>query len=167
MVPSLRNSDDNYISLFENTNTVGLIHASPFSQKAADLKARRPSLKVHQIASSAEIFEKSPSARLYPYTKTWAEAKNDQIFICHTSGSTGNPKPIIYTNDWIACIDACRRKPSHNGRQISSAALWVQKGQKMYLGFPLFHLAGKTTRDFHASLADFYRPGFVRSICLR
>lgn len=37
----------------------------------------------------------------YPYTKTFEEAKDDPIFVLHTSGSTGIPKPLIYTHRFV------------------------------------------------------------------
>lgn len=37
----------------------------------------------------------------YPYEKSYEEAKDEPIFILHTSGSTGIPKPMTYTHRFV------------------------------------------------------------------
>ena len=42
----------------------------------------------------------------YLYEKTFEEAAHDPIVIVHTSGTTGMPKPILWTHAIYATIDA-------------------------------------------------------------
>ncbi|KAK2736771.1 hypothetical protein FQN57_000543 [Myotisia sp. PD_48] len=41
-------------------------------------------------------------SRPFPYTKTYEEAKSDPFVVLHTSGSTGFPKPVVWTNEWVS-----------------------------------------------------------------
>ena len=52
-----------------------------------DIKKEKGSLNTICIPELEEMLAKP--AEMYPYTKTWASAKNDKTFIVHTSGSTG------------------------------------------------------------------------------
>ena len=38
----------------------------------------------------------------YPYEKTFEEAYNEPLVVLHTSGTTGYPKPIVWTHGWAA-----------------------------------------------------------------
>ena len=37
---------------------------------------------------------------LYEYSKTFEEAKHEPLAVMHTSGTTGTPKPVIWTHEW-------------------------------------------------------------------
>jgi acyl-coenzyme A synthetase/AMP-(fatty) acid ligase len=77
----------------------------------------------------------------YPYTKTWEEAKKDPIVILHTSGSTGNPKPITYNHAFLNTFDSSRLFPRVNGQRTTDGSILQQEeGSQFYLGFPFFHL---------------------------
>ena len=56
----------------------------------------------HQIPSLAELLEKDYPQ--FPYMKTFEEARSDPLVVVHTSGSTGPPKPVIWTHDWAAAF---------------------------------------------------------------
>ncbi|KAH8798369.1 hypothetical protein F5884DRAFT_825466 [Xylogone sp. PMI_703] len=38
----------------------------------------------------------------YPYAKSFEEARHDPFVVFHTSGSTGMPKPIVWSHDFVA-----------------------------------------------------------------
>ena len=40
----------------------------------------------------------------YPFDKAFEESKSEPLVVIHTSGTTGIPKPLIYTHDWAACF---------------------------------------------------------------
>jgi acyl-coenzyme A synthetase/AMP-(fatty) acid ligase len=44
--------------------------------------------------------------KVYPYNKTYEQAAHDEIFIVHTSGTTGVPRPIIHTNGFWCAMTA-------------------------------------------------------------
>ncbi|KAL8721901.1 MAG: hypothetical protein Q9225_001497 [Loekoesia sp. 1 TL-2023] len=98
---SPRNAINDQIALLEATDCWVLITAAAF---------RPPT--VQEILNQRPLRElESPSlddllvARCYthyPYPKTFAKAKDEPLFVVHTSGTTTVPKPIIYTHDFVA-----------------------------------------------------------------
>ena len=42
--------------------------------------------------------------RHYPYNKTFEKARDEPLVVLHTSGTTGLPKPIIWTHDFMAAV---------------------------------------------------------------
>ncbi|KAL8898242.1 MAG: hypothetical protein Q9207_006806 [Kuettlingeria erythrocarpa] len=79
----------------------------------------------------------SPS---YAYTKSWDEAKNDPWIIFHTSGTTGLPKPIVYTNMMMTSIDAARTMPNSDDETI----LDHYAEHRWYTPLPSLHFVGMT-----------------------
>lgn len=47
-----------------------------------------------------ELLDKS--YKHFPFSKTFNEAKNEPLACLHTSGTTGIPKHVIYTHDFVA-----------------------------------------------------------------
>ncbi|OAA53543.1 transferase family protein [Cordyceps fumosorosea ARSEF 2679] len=79
----------------------------------------------------------------YPYTKTFSEATTEPFCFLHTSGSTGVPKPIPWSNGLIGTMDAVRllpRVPGDHGLPPWTAD-WLP-GDRIYSSFPMSHGAG-------------------------
>ncbi|OAA61814.1 Male sterility, NAD-binding protein [Niveomyces insectorum RCEF 264] len=75
----------------------------------------------------------------YPYTKTWEEARRDPVWVLHTSGSTGHPKPVVRYLDSIAFAEANTLLRPVDGRPLLLHDIW---GTRVFSGFPCFHAAG-------------------------
>lgn len=78
-------------------------------------------------------------ARETTHQKSFEDAKTDPIFILHTSGSTGIPKPLIYTNEFISRI--------YNTQTLVPPAGFENVNEKLQTGsclvtLPPFHIAG-------------------------
>lgn len=54
----------------------------------------------HQVPSLAELLDKQYPH--FPFIKTFEEARSEPLVVIHTSGTTGAPKPVIWTHDWAA-----------------------------------------------------------------
>ncbi|RFU28724.1 hypothetical protein B7463_g7629, partial [Scytalidium lignicola] len=76
------------------------------------------------------------TAKKYYYGKSYAEAENDPFMIIHTSGTTGNPKPLFYTNGCVAAYDAQRYMPEDDG------PLWwhLITGKTIFSPMPTLHV---------------------------
>lgn len=78
------------------------------------------------------------SSSHYPYNKTWDEACNDPCLIVHTSGSTGMPKVIYYTQRMLANPATQSLLPSVEGR-LPLLREW--QGCRLLTTVPPFHVS--------------------------
>jgi acyl-CoA synthetase (AMP-forming)/AMP-acid ligase II len=83
----------------------------------------------------------------FPFTKGYEEAKDDPIIVLHSSGSTGNPKPITNTHAFFAATEL--PLPEVKGRTIGGIGLLdFDGGGFIYSPFPGYHLAGITALSY-------------------
>ncbi len=80
-----------------------------------------------------------PLVEMYPYEKTFEEARHDPFVSCHTSGSTGFPKLITATHGTLAACDAFQNLPAQCHPSTSIEAM---RGKRVLAGVPPFHSAG-------------------------
>lgn len=93
---SPRNSAVAHQSLFTKLECTTLLAPSPRPPFIAGILDAHP-LKFVDVPSVAELL--ATEYPVFPYAKTYPEAAHDRLAILHTSGSTGIPKPIIWTHD--------------------------------------------------------------------
>jgi acyl-CoA synthetase (AMP-forming)/AMP-acid ligase II len=74
-----------------------------------------------------------------PYHRTPDGTKSDTIFILHTSGSTGIPKPLFYTNEFVARVYNTQTLTPPGGYRSIDGEL--RKGDSL-VTLPPFHIAG-------------------------
>ncbi|PWY66351.1 acetyl-CoA synthetase-like protein, partial [Aspergillus sclerotioniger CBS 115572] len=75
----------------------------------------------------------------FVYTKTYPEAASERMAIIHTSGSTGIPKPVIWTHDSAVKHMHMNVMEPPEGHECQGH--WGF-GKRMYLTLPPFHAAG-------------------------
>ncbi|KAF8859904.1 acetyl-CoA synthetase-like protein [Acephala macrosclerotiorum] len=75
----------------------------------------------------------------YTFHEPPASAENSKVITLHTSGSSGNPKPIVYTHEMLRSWDAMNVLPSEQGESISKISLYYQKALSL---LPYFHAGG-------------------------
>lgn len=78
----------------------------------------------------------------YKYSKSWEDGRKSPCWVLHTSGSTGNPKPVTRFQDSIASIEAATLLPPVDGRPL---LLHDYFDSRVYLTFPLFHVSVRQT----------------------
>ena len=59
----------------------------------------------------------------FPFNKTFRDARNEPLVVLHTSGTTGLPRPIIWTHDWAASFGEQRLLTPPPGFELSDALL--------------------------------------------
>ena len=84
---------------------------------------------------------------VYPYNKTWAEAKQEPFIVLYTSGSTGLPKPVILNHGILAHHDLFLNARSL-GRKALNLARFI--GKRVLLCLPQFHSAAVCFLAFSA-----------------
>ncbi|KAJ4344664.1 uncharacterized protein N0V89_012408 [Didymosphaeria variabile] len=74
----------------------------------------------------------------YPYDVSFEEGRKQPFVTVHTSGSTGFPKPIIATHDWVASLAEEIYLEPPEGYRSTIKDLF---GSKVYFQFPFFHMS--------------------------
>jgi len=113
--------------------------SSKSSNLVIDFLQKRP-MKVIDLPELSELLD-ADTVEAYPYTKTWDEAINDPFCLLHTSGSTGLPKPIVWSHGLIGTMDAVRLLPPSEGD--GGMAPWTKgwdDGDRIYSSFPMSHV---------------------------
>jgi acyl-CoA synthetase (AMP-forming)/AMP-acid ligase II len=85
-------------------------------------------------------FLDDPDAEHIPfdYPVTWQDGRTSPCWVLHTSGSTGNPKPVVRFQDSVASTEAARLLPAVDGKKL---LLHEYIDSRVYLTFPLFHVS--------------------------
>ncbi|KAB8223973.1 putative AMP-binding enzyme [Aspergillus novoparasiticus] len=84
-----------------------------------------------------EEFLRDDAASPVVYGKTWDEGKDDPWLVFHTSGTTGNPKPITYTHQMMAGADTAASLPDIEETHIHQYAQ-----RRWYTPLPSLHFVG-------------------------
>ena len=139
LIFSPRNAVTHNSTLFNAANCHTLFYAVEMESLGKILAERLPGLNIIQVPSYEEM-TKSPVMH-YPYLKTWEEAKDDTFLILHTSGSTGAPKALSFTNGFFATLDSWRFVPGVDGKAPSNPNV-LDGGTLTFFGSPMFHMGG-------------------------
>ncbi|KAH8797271.1 hypothetical protein F5884DRAFT_687960 [Xylogone sp. PMI_703] len=139
LFPSPFSSIEGFSSLLDVTECTAILCPAPISSVQLVERAHNtwPDLNIITVPDLTEwLFLQSPSP--YPYDKTFEMAENDCFMIVHTSGTTGSPKPLFYTNGAMACFDAQRYMPEQDG------PMWwhLITGKRFFSPMPTLHVAG-------------------------
>lgn len=86
-----------------------------------------------------ELLDDAP-VEVYPYTKTFDEARMDPCLVLHTTGSTGLPKPITWKLGILSTYEAWRTIP-HVDSYVPTTEIY-QQSRRAYTSMPLFHTSG-------------------------
>jgi len=140
LLPSIRNSVSGNVSLLKETKCTKFFCSTEMTSKVDDLK-KEVGLESFTLPTFDEMLEERTG--YYPYEVTFAEADTDPILICHTSGSTGSPKPIVLDHGYFGVYDNQRRLPIVEGRRNLDYSIFnFDQDGRFYSAFPPFHVAG-------------------------
>ncbi|KAI7215766.1 acetyl-CoA synthetase-like protein [Hortaea werneckii] len=136
--PSPRNSDEAHKALLESLGCSKLISTLP-GPAGAEAVERAIATKLI-IPTLDELLDVTPirspeKAR----RRTFAEARKDPIFVLHTSGSTGIPKALTYTNEFVSRVYHAQSLVPTDG--FESVNQTYQQGACI-VTLPPFHIAG-------------------------
>lgn len=98
----------------------------------------RDETHVHDLPTLEELLASETIDR-FPWDKSYADVCNEPLLVLHTSGSTGNPKPVDVKHSLIASIDAQQLFPDVDNRYVT-AREWANR--RIYTALPPFHSAG-------------------------
>ncbi|KAJ8108999.1 hypothetical protein ONZ43_g6259 [Nemania bipapillata] len=141
---SPRNSPAAQRALFSKLNCETLLTTDPVPPPAVAV-AQAANARTLVIPKLDELI--ATSYPIYSCKKTYEEAKSDPLIIIHTSGSTGLPKPLIWTHGTGARHFNLTAAPSPEGVGSVDQAI---KGKRVMVTLPPFHGAGVTQYLFNA-----------------
>lgn len=129
---SPRNRTDIQVALLEKLQCTILFTPEIESETTqAVLKNRK--MNKYILPDLAYFLDPEP-VELYPYSKTFDEAKTDPYVVLHSSGSTGTPKILILKQGSAAAHDAFQQFPdrwfvsSWTGKRVVTNFPWVHAG---------------------------------------
>ncbi|KAJ5556369.1 acetyl-CoA synthetase-like protein [Penicillium frequentans] len=135
-LPSPRNSLAAQKALLEKLDCTTLLVPTPRPPFVTAMIEALP-LKVVEVPSLDTLLTAKFPA--FEYRKTYPEAATDRFVVLHTSGSTGIPKPIIWTHESVAKHIRMQRLKAPVGSESQDSK---GSGKRMYLTLPPFHAAG-------------------------
>lgn len=137
-LPSPRNSGEAHAALMSSLGCSRLITTCP--APAGSIIVESIASEKLVIPSLNELLDLDQDlCRPVSYRRSFEDAKADPIFILHTSGSTGIPKPLIYTNEYIARVYNTQTLVPPPG--FESVNKKLQSGSCL-VTLPPFHIAG-------------------------
>ncbi|KAK6859567.1 NRPS-like enzyme [Apiospora arundinis] len=141
---SPRNSPEAHRSLFESLSCKTLITTAPTPPPAqVILEAVAP--RHLTVPSVDELLHTAfPPCE---YQKTLEEGRDEPLFIIHTSGSTGIPKPLVWSLETIIRHQNASSCPAPDGVPSLDGAYL---GKRVLVTVPPFHGAGLGQTSFYA-----------------
>ena len=136
---SPKNSDAGHLNVLEKSDSHIFLTAE--NMKFDHVLSQRE-MKTATVPELQALLDNAP-APVYPYTKTFEQARKDPCLVLHTTGSTGLPKPITWKLEILSTYEAWRTVPPVDG-YISTTEVY-QESKRAYNCMPLFHTSGLNT----------------------
>ncbi|CAO2652907.1 Nn.00g023180.m01.CDS01 [Neocucurbitaria sp. VM-36] len=138
LFPSPRYGTEALAALIDRVDgTIMLRSSTPFPVVDEVLQNRE--MRTFQIPSLEDLLSAQPDQ--YQYTKTFESSKHEPLISLHTSGTTGFPKPVIWTHDWANSVAESHYMPSPDGYERMDGLFHGPKTRVMFM-FPPFHASG-------------------------
>ncbi|USP73475.1 hypothetical protein yc1106_00749 [Curvularia clavata] len=172
LFPSPRYGAEALVKLIEAIDAKVLLSPeTPYPIEAEILKNKKDTLRKLQLPNVDHFF--SGRVTRYPFAKTFDTCK-DEPMIClqgltfsniDTSGTTGFPKPIIWTHDWVASQSRALNLPPPAGFDFADALLRGGKDGtgRVLITTPPYHASGIFSMVFHplllGTIPTYSQPG--------
>jgi thioester reductase-like protein len=148
---SPRNSREGIASLIEQTKCKALLHGASIDAVLQNVEAAAPVMPRYQIPSFDELCQEGREKG--SYEGHYDDAETTPVMILHTSGSTGNPKPIPIANGALATSAYFADLSIEDGRLNAPGCVFgdpkhdssaLSPGASMHLlsALPFFHAMG-------------------------
>ena len=125
-MPSPRNPPSVNLHLMRETSSNIVLHAQELTPLIKPLHDLAPAAVINPVPALQAMLDSQPEH--YPYDKTFDEARNDPIAVLHSSGSTGLPKPVTFTNGSIGAYDNDHNMVAPAGREKVDSTFYTQYG---------------------------------------
>lgn len=152
LFPSLRNTVDAQLSLFEKLDCKVLVTCPSIAQPLKPLLSCVGNFRKIQAPSLDDLLSDEP-APYYNYDQIFETVSDKPLVFLHTSGSSGtqlanfkvpvliqnigNPKPIAWNMTFINALDSTNFLPNDQGTSLTKA---LTKHQNILVLLPCFHV---------------------------
>ncbi|KAM5465132.1 putative secondary metabolism biosynthetic enzyme [Microsporum ferrugineum] len=133
---SPRNNLEGHLNVLEGVDCQVFLKAE--GTRVDHILHKRP-MQTSVVPELEELLHESP-VEIYPYAKSFEEARMDPCLVLHTTGSTGLPKPITWKVGILSTYEAWRTIPPVNG-YVPPTEIY-QQARRAYTSMPLFHTSG-------------------------
>ncbi|KAI9695695.1 MAG: putative NRPS-like protein biosynthetic cluster [Bogoriella megaspora] len=130
---SPRNSVPAHLRLLENLKCETLLAPKPRPPQVQPV-ADASSIKIADVPSVDDLLNRRYPH--FPYGKTYSEELDKPMFVVHTSGSTGFPKPLIYRHTTAATNMRLMALEPPDGYECIHRQI---EGKRVFMTFPPFH----------------------------
>ncbi|KAG6991078.1 hypothetical protein G7Y79_00057g090600 [Physcia stellaris] len=140
--PSPRNPTATNLLLMEETKSTKILYAKEMMGIVNQLCASNVDLLTANIESLKDLLEAQPST--FQYRPSFSQAVGHPVVVLHSSGSTGNPKPVVMKHGTFTSMDNDRNFPTVPGRKNHDATVFDFDGNRgrIFEPFPPFHVGG-------------------------
>ncbi|KAH8726600.1 AMP-binding enzyme [Phaeosphaeriaceae sp. PMI808] len=122
--------------LLASSNCKFMLHTAQENDQVKVMLQGSPHIQP-MVVPDLDAWLNAPPTAPYPYPKSWPEGKDDPWLIFHTSGTTGFPKLISYTNRMMTSFCVAQSLPeSKHGTQF-----W-HTDRRCYAVVPMSHFSG-------------------------
>ncbi|KLJ11455.1 hypothetical protein EMPG_13357 [Blastomyces silverae] len=136
VLPSPLLTPEAQLRVLEKTNCKLYLRPSEMADSVSNILRDAPHVEQITVPGIEEFFRDDEADRVV-YSKTWDEGKTDPWVVFHTSGTTGHPKPVTYSQQMMATFDAAASLPDFKPSQIHQ---WA--GERFYSPLPALHFIG-------------------------
>ncbi|CAF9913655.1 MAG: hypothetical protein ALECFALPRED_008933 [Alectoria fallacina] len=138
LLASPRNSLHAHVNLLDSTQCHILITPATAPPVTKEILSQRQMR--HVLVPSLQNWLREEAVSVYPYEKTFEEARYEPFVVVHTSGSTGLPKPVIVAHGTVSGSDAFNSPPSDPDR--NPIVFEAIRNKCVFVSLPPFHIAG-------------------------
>ncbi|KAJ5679304.1 AMP-binding enzyme [Penicillium macrosclerotiorum] len=112
------------------------LRPASLTDQVAKILQDAPQFQVLTVPEIEEFMndEEAPS---FVYPKTWEEGHQDPWMVFHSSGTTGNPKPLTWTQNMAATTDIMASQPD-----LEESVLHRFAKSRWYTPLPSLHVVG-------------------------
>ena len=137
--PSPRNDIKSHLSLLEECQCESFLQPRTEVMPIVAALREKRAMKFFEMPDLDDLLAKTAEpAPMYPFTKSFDEARHTPCMVLHTSGSTGIPKVVVIKQGWFSALDAYRNL---TGLGAAPAQLSRFAGLRFFMPFPYFHSA--------------------------
>ncbi|RDH31614.1 AMP-binding enzyme [Aspergillus welwitschiae] len=136
VLPSPLVTPEAQLHILEKKGCTVYLRPSSMEAPVAEILKAAPHVQTVTVPD-IEAFMQEAEAEPVNYSKTYEEGRADPWLVFHTSGTTGNPKPVTYTHEMMAGADIVASLSDIGETQIHHYAQ-----RRCYTPLPSLHFVG-------------------------